>query len=195
MPAWGEVLGVFKSTVSNPNGGGGDFLDAPAVIHGEYGKGKVIATSFHPENHAETRELGLGCICAVTGVRPTPRYPVKVRRPLRVGYYALAIWGPKYIADMLELDREPRLDIQLIDYAHITDGVLEHLDVMILPHGGLDRFKFLDTPFCKQAFLDFMERGGRVIVSGNGAKFIPGHKNLTALPVGSSFLAETLREP
>ena len=195
MPGWGEVLGVFKSTVSNPNGGGGDFLNAPAVIHGEYGKGKVIATSFHPENHAETRELGLGCIYAVTGVRPTPRYPVKVRRPLRVGYYALAIWGPKYISDMLELDREPRLDVQLIDYAHITDGVLEHLDVMILPHGGLDRFKFLDTPFCKQAFSDFMERGGRVIATGNGAKYIPEHKNLTVLPAGSPFLAETLREP
>lgn len=195
MPAWGEVLGVFKSTVSLAGGRGGDFLNAPAVIRGEYGKGKVIATSFHPENHADTRELGLGCIWAVTGVRPTPVYPAKMRRPLRVGYYALAIGGPKYIADMLELDKDPRLDVQLIDYSHLADGVLEHLDVMIFPHGGADRFKFLDNPFCRNAFADFMARGGRIVVTGSGAKYIPEHKNLTVLPVGSSFLAETLREP
>ncbi len=82
---WGEVLGVYKSTVGPIGRPGGNFFGAPAMIHGGFGKGKVIATSFHPESQESTRCIVQGCIYAVTGVRPVPVYPKKNRRPLRVG--------------------------------------------------------------------------------------------------------------
>ena len=56
---WGEVLGVYKGTVSPVGRPGGNFFDAPAIIHGRFGKGKVIATSFHPESNESTWAIGL----------------------------------------------------------------------------------------------------------------------------------------
>ena len=83
----GEVLGVYKSTVGPLGKPGGNFFGAPAVIHGNYGKGKVIATSFHPESHPVNHAIALGCIRAVTGVKPVPVFPKKNYRPVRVAIY------------------------------------------------------------------------------------------------------------
>ena len=58
--------------------------DTPSMIYGEYGKGKVIAVSFHPESYSDTRKIWLGCVYAVTGVKAQAVYPVMNRRPVRV---------------------------------------------------------------------------------------------------------------
>ena len=75
-----EVIGFYRGTVSPAGSRGIDFFGAPAVLFGTYGKGKVVATSCHPESRTASWPIALGCVYAATGVKPTPRLPVKVYR-------------------------------------------------------------------------------------------------------------------
>ena len=73
-----EVLGFYRGTVSPAGQAGINFFGAPAVLFGTYGKGKVVATSCHPESRTASWPIALGCVYAATGVKPTPQLPVKV---------------------------------------------------------------------------------------------------------------------
>ncbi len=190
---WGETLGVYKSTVGPVGRPGGNFFDAPAVIHGKFGKGKVIATSFHPESYQSSHPIALGCIYAVTGVRPAPVFPAKNPRPVRVGYYGPGIAGKYCIRAMLALDRHPDLDVILIDGVSLNQGMLDHLDVFVLPHGIKSTYKGLFTrPFPKEQIVKFLRRGGLLLASGNAADYLPDHPNAKRLPADADFVKEAL---
>ena len=190
---WGETLGVYKSTVGPVGRPGGNFFDAPAVIHGKFGKGKVIAASFHPESYQSSHPIALGCIYAVTGVKPMPVWPRKNLRPIRVGFYGPAIIGKYCIRAMLALDRHPDLDVIFIDDSDIQRGMLDHLDVFVLPHGVEASYK---GKF-KQAFFSgqirkFLRRGGRLLASGNATQFLPQSPNAKKLPADADFVKYAL---
>ena len=190
---WGEVLGVYKSTVGPVGRPGGNFFDAPAVIHGQFGKGKVIAASFHPESYQSSHPIALGCIYAVTGVKPAPVFPAQNPRPVRVGYYGPAIAGKYCIRAMLALDRHPDLDVIFIDGVSLNQGMLDHLDVFVLPHGIKSTYKGLFTrPFPKEQIEKFLRRGGLLLASGNAAEFLPDHPNAKRLPADADFVKEAL---
>ena len=190
---WGETLGVYKSTVGPLGRPGGNFFDAPAVIHGKFGKGKVIATSFHPESYPSTHPIALGCIYAVTGVRPDPVFPAKNPRPVRVGYYGPGIVGKYCIRAMLALDRHPDLDVILIDNFEINRGMLDHLDVFVLPHGieSIYKGRFKQAFFSEQ-IQKFLRRGGLLLASGNAAGYLPDHPNAKRLPADADFVKYAL---
>ena len=42
--------------------------------------------------------------------------------------------------------------------------------------------------FYKNQIEDFLERGGRILASGNGGTYLPKHKNIRILPVDESFV-------
>lgn len=191
---WGEVLGVYKSTVGPIGKRGGDFFDTPAIIHGRFGKGKVIATSFHPESLEATHDFALGCVYAVTGVRPVPVYPKKNYRPLRVGFYSPRIAGKRCIEEMLKLDRHPDLDVRFIDVQDLNAGQLEHLDVFVVPNGVKGAFpKVMKSELRQKQFQNFMDRGGKVLVSGEKAEDLPKHKNMKAIPENDWLLDHVLK--
>ncbi|MBQ9337520.1 MAG: hypothetical protein IJS14_09535 [Lentisphaeria bacterium] len=191
---WGEVLGVYKSTVSPVGKPGGNFFNAPAVIHGQFGKGKVIATSFHPESYESTHCIALGEIYAVTGVRPKPVYPEKKRGRIRVGYYAPAIVGKYPVEAMLALDRCPDIDVQFVDGQALNEGILPHLDVFVLPHGRESAYKSHFTGKLRTRQLrEFVERGGVILASGNAGKGLFKHENIKRLPADACFV-KSVRE-
>ena len=178
---WGEELAIYLSSVNRPESPQVNFVGRPAILHGRYGKGKVIATSFHPEAWPSTWPIALGCISAVTGVKPVPVLHAKKYRPIRVGYYAATIRGKRCINDALELDRNPEFDVNFT--ASLGSGILEHLDVMIIPDNRLDACKrALAVPFIRM----FLDRGGKLIVSEAAAEFAPKHKNVVTYPAGRS---------
>lgn len=193
---WGEVLGAYKGTVSPDGRPVGNFFDTPAIIHGRFGKGKVIAAGFHPESNESTWQIGLGCIYAVTRVKPVPVFPKKRYRPVRVAYWAPAIVGKRCIREWLELDRQPDLDANPVSHEELNRGILSHSDVLILSDGREEIYKnLMDNRFMKDRITDFLNRGGRVLASGSGGKFLPQHKNVMILPVGKSFVDEARRRP
>ena len=184
-----QVLAVYKSSVSHYDAAPYNFLDTPAVVFGHYGKGKVLITSFHPESYESTHDIATGCIFALTGVKPVPMYPTKTKQPLRVGFFALGCVGPRPAKEMLALDKQADLDVDIFSVHEINVGSLRHYDVVVMPHGDEASYKkYLEIEFYKEQFKSFLERGGRIVASGNGAQYLPPHPNIQVLPVGESFV-------
>lgn len=185
-----ETLGVYKGTVGPHGRPGGNFFNAPAVIYGNYGKGKVVATSFHPEAHITNHEMAMGLIYSVTGVKAKPVFPKRNYRPIRVAYWTPSTIGKGPMERMLELDRHPELDVILT--STFSEGILEHVDVLVVP----DAIDAKNIAIAKSpAILKFMNKGGKVLSSGAEAKAFPKHKNFVEIPVGKSFVEEALKKP
>ena len=183
-----QVLAVFKSSVSNYDAAPYNFLDTPSVVYGQYGKGKVLISSFHPESYESTHDIALGYIYALTGVKPVPVYPQKNNRPLHVGFLSTGCVGPRPAREMLALDRDADFDVDIFTLHEIDVGNLRHYDVVVMPDGDENSYQnYLGKEFYKKQFVDYLERGGRIVASGNGAKYLPPHKNIQVIPVGEPF--------
>ena len=188
-----KVLAVFKSSVSGYGKAPYNFMDTPAVVLGQYGKGKVLASSCHPESYESTHDIALGYVQAVTGVKPVPFYPAKISRPLRVGWFSLACRGPQAAHDLLALDNEAAFDVEIFNLHEINDGRLRHYDAIVMPNGvGLSYKNLMKNEFHKKQILDFLERGGHIVASGIAEKYLPKHDNIQILPAGEPF-AKALR--
>ena len=187
-----ETLGVYKSTVSPKGRPGGNFFNAPAIIYGNYGKGKVIATSFHPESHINNHDLAMGLIYAVTGVRPTPVFPKRNYRPVRAAFITYTTLGKEPIKRMLELDRHPGIDVIL--NADFTEGILRHVDVLVVPD-AIDEKNISLAQGAAHNLKELLDNGGKILVSGAEAKAFPKHPNVVEIPAGESFVEEALKAP
>ena len=190
-----EELGTYRSSVGRANHPEVNFCGRPAILYGTFGKGRAIATSFHPELRGSTHEIAFKCVEAVTGVRITPEYPVGVRRPVRVGYFSPTILGKRCPCEVFELEGVPELDLKLTNQNDLEQGGLYHLDAMIFSDGDEEAYDANVKPCHAEMIRAFMERGGRVLVSGVGAKFVPEHRNRRVLPVGESFVKAALTAP
>ncbi len=184
-----RILVTFKSCVSEHGRAPYNFMDTPAVVFGQYGKGKVVACSFHPELYESTNCIAMGCIHALTGVQPVVQYPKKDVRPLRVGFLSAACVGPKPARELLELDKISALDVDIFSIHEINDGRLRHYDMVVMPDGHEPSYKdMMDREFNKNQLQDFLERGGRIVAAGNGGKYLPEHDNIQVLPAGESLV-------
>ena len=192
----GEVLALYKSSAGKANRAPYNFLNTPAAVCGTYGKGKVIATSFHPESWEATHGIALGCIYAVTGIQPVPVYPPKSLRPVRVGYCTRgAAVNPRAVREMLALDRNPKLDVQFFSTQEVYEGILNHLDAVILSDGVRESYqKMMEDPVWRAGIRNFLDRGGLILASGNGADFLRGHANLKILKVDEDMAPHLLKD-
>jgi glutamine amidotransferase PdxT len=191
----GEVLAVFKSSVSGVGRPACNFIDKPAVVFGSYGKGKALAISFHPESYEATHDVALGAVYALTGVRPVPVLPCKVKHPVRVGFLSLACVGPRAAREMIALDRNPKLDIDIFSTHELRERGLHHYDVLVLPAGEEKSYKkLMANEFNRSRIMEFLDRGGRIVASGNGAKYLPEHQNVKRLRTGADFAPALLEK-
>ena len=181
-----EVFGVYRASVSFPGRRGFDFFGAPAMLFGTYGKGKVVATSCHPESRMASWPIALGCVYAATEVKPTPELPVKVYRPIRVGYFAPSVIGKRNIREVVELDRDREIDLVFVNNSTLEEGALAHLDVMIYPEGMRNMDKMPAAR--RRSLVEFMERGGKLLAAATFAADMPQHKNLRAFAPGESLV-------
>ena len=155
------------------------FDGAPAMLYGEYGKGKVIATSFHPEYLLSTNKIALGCVYAVTGVKLTPVFPAKNKKVIRVAYFVNWLRGKFWLKQCLALDKQPDIDLSIA--TTFDDGILEHVDVLVCPNLNEKGYeKKLSGPTQEQ-LRAFLERGGKILVSKQGLPYMPKHNNVVEL--------------
>ena len=190
---WGEGLALFKNTVSYHNKPEGNFFDTPAIIHGQFGKGKVIATSFHPESYQSTHPIALGCIYAVTGVKPETVLPAEAPFSVKAGFCTSYVRPNQTNVDlMLALDRHPGITMKFIDGHEIDVGNLDVIDVLVLPEMGENSCK----KFCEsqkgplQRFLT--TRGGRVVGPESALQFLPGKARFKAAKTQADYVKYTL---
>ena len=193
----GETLSVFKSSAGWIDRAPYNFVNTPSTIYGTYGKGKVIATSFHPESWDGTHFIALGCIYAVTGVKPHPVPPPKSWRRIRVGFCAAGgPVTPRTVATMLALDRHPELDVLFVSGQEVLEGILDHVDVLFVPEGRRESYQSIfKNPLWSEGIRKFLDRGGSIVAVGNGAKFLPAHANLKVLKAGDDPIATLLKKP
>ena len=189
---WGEGLARFKNTVSYHNKPEGNFFDTPAIIYGQFGKGKVIATSFHPESYQSTHLIALGCIYAVTGVKPETRLPAEAPFSVKAGFCTSYVRPNRANVDlMLALDRHPGITMKFIDAHEIDVGNLDVIDVLVLP----DMAEGSCKKFCesqKVPLQRFLARGGRVVGSESALRFLPGKGRVKAAKTQADFIRYTL---
>ena len=184
----GEVLAVYKNSISYYGKPSGNMYDQPALVYGTLGKGKVIASSYHPEYRESTQDLSVGAIYAVSGVKLTPQMPKKSRRPIRVGFSASAIMGHEPVKAALALERMKHIDVRYFTLPNVDNGDLNHIDVLILVDGIAENNRnFFSKGARWEKLKTFMDRGGMILASGNAAAPLPDHRNLKKLPAGVDF--------
>ena len=193
----GETLSVYKSSAGWVDRAPHDFVNTPSAIFGTYGKGKVIATSYHPESWDGTHHIALGCIYAVTGVKPVPVPPRKSWRPVRVGFCSSGgPITPAMVRTMLALDRHPELDLQFVSGQDVLEGILNHLDALVIPEGRRESYRsIMKNPCWSEGIRKFLDRGGSIVAVGNGAEFLPAHANLKVLKAGDDLTGPLLKKP
>ena len=175
-----KTYALYTSSVSPLGRAGKSFFNTPALIAGTYGKGKLIASSFHPEYRDDSYEIFVGMVYYATGVKITPQIPVPATRPLRVLYYAGAAAGshgqaiPEYIA----LERCTELQVT----TDFGKGKLNYTDLLILPNAPANWREGFIKGNWNPIFKAFMDRGGKILYAGDTWDFLPAHKNLTKLP-------------
>ena len=178
----------YLSSVSPVGRPGKSFVGTPAIIADNYGKGKVIATGFHPEYLVSSYDIFYGCVYAVTGVKLTPQIPVSRFRPLRIAYHFTP--GAQkdtaaVIKEVISLERTPEFSVQL----GLSHELLTVTDLLILPDckpQASAAFVKADWP---RFIARFMDKGGRVIAVGDAWKNLPDHRNMIRCPADGSVVS------
>ena len=151
-----------------------------AVIAGTYGKGRLFVSAVHPESDVNDHEI-LRCAFEYVSGREIAKwaYPQRKRGQLAVGVMVEDSLGVETAKLMQRLLVEGEFDIDPINAERISEGVLRHLDAVLVPNGeksqsgkrGLYGDNLARTK-------EFLARGGRVFAWGTGAeaarKYEPG---------------------
>ena len=178
-----KTLALYKSSVGPLNRAGKSFFNTPALIYGNYGKGKVIATSFHPEYRLDTYEIFQGLVYAVTGTKINPRIPGSKFRPLQVAYasgVAMSKDTAIAIRDVVALEKSNEINLMV----GLSHEALAMADVLVLPEtteAAVKGFVNNDWPkFLKK----FMDKGRKVVAVGTSWNALANHKNLIRIGEG-----------
>ena len=179
----GISLATFKTSVSRSTSAHGKkFIGTDALLYGTLGKGKIAAVSFHPEYWESTHDIMLGCFYAASGVKLTPEFPRKNYRPVRAGILSIGLNGKEPLEMMLKLEREADIDLDYVMGAELNQGILNHLDYLIIPGSKKEIIKkYLSSKRLEK----FMNGGGVIIATGDVAGIVPDHKNFIKLPADS----------
>ena len=141
---------------------------AAAIMGGTYGKGRLFATSAHPEYFESTLPFVKAAFKYVTGRDVT--FPARTRRPraLSVGFLAKGISGKKTAETALALAQVEDFDLVLIDKDGIFMRRMDNIDVLVVPSAAYKKDKKI-----AEAISAFSARGGKVLYCNLGAKDAP----------------------
>ena len=187
-----DVLGIYLNSVGLPGRKHYDYTGHPAILFGNHGKGKVVATSFHPENNVANHCIFNGMVYAASGRKIKQQFPKKNLRPVRVAFYVGNTKGKERIARMIELDRHADMDVTPLAAAGVPDALADHADVLVTVAPDSKAFR----EFVKQNktyFCSFMARGGRIVAAGSGVNAFEKHPNLIGVPAGKSLVDAVLK--
>lgn len=165
-----ESWGVFdaEATVKGRLDKKKGMYGATALVGGTYGKGRVFATSAHPEYFDSTLYIVRGAFRYVTGREV--RFPKRLRRPgaISVGFIAKGISGVETAETALAFAAAKDMDLVLIDMDGIFQRRLDHIDALVVTSDAPKNNKTLAA-----AIADFAARGGKVVGYGTGREALP----------------------
>ena len=141
---------------------------ATAVVGGTYGKGKVFATSAHPEYFDSTLYIVKAAFKYVTGRDVEFKARLRTPRAVSVGFLAKGIGGIATAETALALAAEKDFDLVLIDLDGIFQRRLDNIDVLVVASASAKKNAKLAA-----AINDFAARGGKVVGFGAGKDVLP----------------------
>ena len=133
----------------------------PAIIAGTFGKGRVVATSPHPESFLHTQDMIRGGLKYISGRPFEADFPQRTRGNLSVGFHGFNL-GKDGAMLASRLFNEPSLDIRPVDGEKIGHGELEHCDALVLCHPE----EKIYTPLVRE----FAKNGGKIFVLASRPK-------------------------
>ena len=168
-----EIWGTYEEDFGKP-GVKPEMKGRGAMVGGTYGKGRVFAFTVHPENFPCTRELVRGAFRYVLGRDVT--FPERKRKvgAYAVGWYSNAVAGKEPAKAMLAIDRMEGVDLFPMASDEILTGMLDHVDMLVIPDGNAKFYKNKVKPSVKTQIAAFQSRGGMVVGWGEGAKSCRG---------------------
>lgn len=132
-----EVIGTYDCNLMERGREKVSMHGRPAMIWATLDKGRMLLLGNHPEYSRCNEDLIAGGFRALTGRTVTFPYPSKANRPFRVAYYCSEIdTGTDtraVVKDALALMLRPDVDVQTINGTDIAKGVLDHVDVVVIP--------------------------------------------------------------
>ena len=165
-----EILGTYDCNLMQKGQEKFPMHGRPALLWATYGKGRMFIFGCHPEYRVANHDLIVGGFRALTG-RTVAFPPAKRKtRPLRVAFYASEIDAggdiQDIVRDALALEARPDVDVQFAPGDAFEDGLLDHVDAVVLP-GGRTRKLSLRA---RNQLEVFKSQGGHVLDSGRNLK-------------------------
>ena len=108
---------------------------AAVVLGGTYGKGRVFATSMHPEYYEATHYFVVAAIRWVTGREVRIPRPQRRKGELSVGYVMGAVRGVRDAETMLAVAALDGVDFQALNGDDAFIDRFAHIDVLVSPAG------------------------------------------------------------
>ena len=124
-----------------------------AIVGGTVGNGKILTIATHPEYLAGSRHVVRAGLKYLTGKSAEGNLNPHVRGGRALGFYC-ADFSTREVGELaVKLMGLPGVDLEDVSHHPIQDGILDHLDAVVLP--------VPDTKSC--SFLKpFVSRGGKV---------------------------------
>lgn len=153
------------------------FAGNAAAIAGTYGKGRVFVLSVHPEMDASNDSVIRGAFRYVAGREVEWSFPRRVRGQLAVGFVCSDSPGVETANIFCGLVKSGEFDIIPIEPSAIRSGMLSHLDAVLAPDSlGSTPLQYGLGGDEAGWTRSFLQRGGRLIAWGRGAKSLEASK-------------------
>ena len=106
-------------------------------------------------------------------------------------FFASAPLGHKPVKTMLALEMQPNLDVHYMKLRSLDEGLLNHLDIFVIPAGIVgDYQRYFTAPERVALLKKFMDKGGRIFIDKsceNTAKMLK-HSNLQSFNCNKSLI-------
>lgn len=129
-----EVLATMNCELASRGRVTGPMFGTPAAVRAKYGKGTMFAMNCHPESFPASREIVVGGIRALTGIRiRLVEQPLKARGAERVGYFTGTLGRKSSVENYFKLRNDPSVDVVPVTQDQLDEGMGTRFDRIIRP--------------------------------------------------------------
>ena len=165
--------GLFGSNVTN-EGWGAHMKGNISCIGGTYGKGRIAATSCHPEFRHSADALVNGLFRYATGREVTFPEPKVNPGAKKVYYYSWPVAGKECARFLTEIDADPDVDVHTDERDEMCGGALDAFDALVIPDGADWQLSYdMFPPEVNAAIAAYAAKGGKVYSWGASVRHLP----------------------
>ena len=168
-----ETWGLYGRNVTN-EGWGAHMEGNVSCIGGTFGKGRIAATSCHPEFRHSADALVKGLFRYATGRDVTfPEHKVSPGAK-KVYYYSWPVAGKECARVLTEIDADPDIDVHTDERDEMCGGALDAFDALVIPDGSDWQLSYeMFPPQVDEAIAAYAAKGGKVYSWGASVRHLP----------------------